>query len=261
MIIDLNECAVTNSGTTMSLIAWIAFLKVCFEGQRGVRIAELDSFLYSVYYCGILTWPKKGRLPCCCALEIGVRHEFPTRARSLLCFALGQRSNFGCRFVSFVYGLFCYISPAVRLALLLEKKLRWYHCKPRINRVFQRRAICVFFATWGHHLWTLINQKIFRLTFQRANGLQRLRALWIRQAVLARCALQPWVAWILGSGDASPSPQGVALSIQIFGAWTFLLLFQILWGPPPHMLTASPSIFFVVFDICEITWTKCPSVS
>lgn len=77
--------------------------------------------------------------------------------------------------------------PRCSFGFFLEKKLRWYHCKPRINRVFQKRVIfCSFFCHMGPPPLNFdYNQKIFRLTFQRANGLQRLRALWIRQAVLA----------------------------------------------------------------------------
>lgn len=194
-------------------------------------------------------------------LEIGVRHEFPTRARSLLCFALGQRSNFGCRFVSFVYGLFCYISRAVRLALFLEKKLRWYHCKPRINRVFQKRVIsCSFFCHMGPPPLNFdYNQKIFRLTFQRANGLQRLRALWIRQAVLALgCA--PTLSCLDPGGQVMlHHPRRVLCCRSKFLAPENLHYFSKFYGTRPTHASRFPKFFFV-FDNCEITWKKCPSV-
>lgn len=140
------------------------------------------------------------------------------------------------------------------------KKLSWYHCKPRINRVFQRRVIFCFFCHMGPPPLNFdYNQKIFRLTFQRANGLQFARV------VNSPSRLGPLCARTLSCLDPGGQVmlhhphRVVLLSIQIFGGWTFPLLFHILWGPPTHA-SRFPKYFFFVFDNCEITWKKCPSV-
>ena len=146
---------------------------------------------------------------------------------------LGQRSNLGCRFCRILCMVFLAIFPALFVWLyLLEKKLRWSHCKPRIDRVSKTSHL--FFVLLPHGPPLNFNPKVFRLTFQLATA--AICRVVNSPSRLGLCGLRPWFA-ILGV-----DPNFLPLKVSI--------VFQIVWPPRPQA-------FFCCN--CEIAWNFCMS--
>lgn len=149
MIIDLNECAGTNFGTTTRLKRMNSFSEgLLWRAVWGVRIAELDA----------VDLTKERKITMLLRAWNRCKAWVSNQSQVVIMFCTWPKVQFRLQIRIFcVWSVLLYFPRCLFGSFL--KKLRWYHCKPRINRVFQRRVIFCFFATWGHHLWTLIITK------------------------------------------------------------------------------------------------------